>query len=77
VTFTTVQATRFGTGADLASGSSANTNLQINSEAIVTLGAGNQIRLVNIGTSTHHLANSVDGAAVNSVALVIEKLNAD
>ncbi|MDM5356475.1 hypothetical protein [Peribacillus sp. ACCC06369] len=74
-TFATLVASRFGIGVDLPSASPLNTNLQVNGEFIASLDAGDQIRLVNIGTSEHHLANSIDGATVNSAALTIVQLD--
>lgn len=51
------------------------TNLQVNGEVILSLAAGERIRIVNIGGSTLHLDNSVDGADMVSAALTIEKLS--
>jgi hypothetical protein len=75
--FTEIAASRFGLGVDLPSASSLNTNLQVNGDFIFTFSDGDQIRLINIGNTTHHLANSVDGAQVNSASLTIVQLNTD
>ena len=70
---TIVSGSEFGTGVDLPN--STSTNLQINGEVMVHFTAGQQFQLRNIGATPDHLANSVDGASVNSAALNIVRLD--
>ena len=59
ITFTTVVPSTFGMSVDLPT--SPFTNLQVNGEVILLLAQGEIIRLVNVGDSTLHLADSIDG----------------